>query len=188
MKACIVLMSGSPLSGKSTIAKQIKSHFGGNCYIASTDEIRKEITGTYEDHSREADVWATVIKRMLKHLGKGKVVVLDATLRQKQLRLDHLEYYKRFPIYYIAFERLPVEVILERNLQRNWKQIDESRLREMWAEYEVPDEEEMKLYAGATMINNDNAAEKVGAIISQISAMRAEGGGSTDEGKTTETP
>jgi predicted kinase len=183
MKACIVLMSGSPLSGKSTIAKQIKSHFRGDCYVASTDEIRKEITGSYEDHSREKDVWATVIKRMLKHLERGKVVVLDATLRQKQLRLDHIEFYKKWPIYYIAFERLPIETILERNLQRNWKQIREDRLREMWAEYEVPDGEELKLYAGAELVNNLNSSERVRAMIDKIEASRNEKGGSTDERK-----
>ncbi len=186
MKACIVLMSGSPLSGKSTVVKQIKSYFGGDCYVASTDEIRKEITGTYEDHTRETDVWATIIKRMLKHLEKGKVVVLDATLRQKQLRMDHLEYYKRWPIYYVAFERIPIETILERNQERVWKQIREERLRELWAEYEVPDDEELKLYAGAAKINNENAAEKVRSLMEQIRAKRDGKGGSTDEGKTPE--
>lgn len=187
MKACIVLMSGSPLSGKSTLIKQMKSHFRGDCYVASTDEIRKEITGTYEDHTREKDVWATIIKRMLKHLEKGKVVVLDATLRQKQLRMDHLEYYKRWPIFYMAFDRIPLEVILERNLERTWKQIREEKLRELWAEYEVPDDEELKLYAGAVRVNNDNSQGKLKEMIALIEAKRNEKGGSTDEGKTPET-
>jgi predicted kinase len=167
-------MSGSPLSGKSTVTKQIKRLLEGDCVIVSTDNIRKEITGDYINHTQENAVWATVIKRILKALSKGKVAVLDATLRQKDLRMKHLEYYKDYPIYYIAFEKIDLNVLLERNDDRTWKHLDETILKKLWEEYEVPTEEEMSLYKKAVLINNDNSNDKVAELLKYVQEQRKE--------------
>jgi predicted kinase len=172
-KASLILMSGSPLSGKSTVTKQIRKFFGGDCVVVSTDEIRRELTGDYINHTREFDVWAIIVKRTLKALKRGKVVVLDATLRQKDLRMRHLKYYKNYPIYYIAFEKIPFEVILERNEERTWKQIDKTILKKLWEEYEIPTEEEMTLYKKSTMINNDNSEKKISELLDYIQKERS---------------
>jgi len=172
MKAALILMSGSPLSGKSTLSKKIKKHFGQECFVISTDSIRKKLTGDYSDHSREFDVWAAIVKKAIKDLNNKKIVVIDATLRQKDIRLKHIDYYKNYDIYYIAFEQLSFETILERNQERVWKQLDESTLKNMWQGYEFPDEEELKLYKKSIVINNENSDLKLVELLSYIDEER----------------
>jgi predicted kinase len=173
-KASLVLMSGSPLSGKTTLAREIKKHFSDDCVIISTDEIRKEITNSYEDHSKENAVWAEVTKRTLSSLKTGKVVIIDATLRQKEVRMKHLSYYKDYPIYYIAFEKLDIEILKERNDNRKFKRLDEETLVKMWNEYEVPTDDELVMYRQAMRINNDNSAEKLPEMLAAIDRQRKE--------------
>jgi predicted kinase len=165
-------MSGSPLSGKSILSKKIKKHFGQECFVISTDNIRKRLTGDYSDYSREFDVWAAIVKKAIKELNNKKVVVIDATLRQKDIRLKHIDYYKDYDIYYIAFEQLPFEVILERNQERTWKQLDEETLKKMYEGYEFPDEEELKLYKKSIVINNENSDLKLTELLTYIDEER----------------
>jgi predicted kinase len=168
----LILISGSPLSGKSTLCKKIKKHFGDQSKLLSTDEFRKSMTGSYSDYSREYAIWADIVKIALKNLNEEKIVILDATLRQKDLRLKHLEYYKKYPIFLIAFEQIPIEVLLERNMEREEKKLPEERLRELWSGYEFPDDEELKLYEKSIIINNENSNEKIKELLDYIQERR----------------
>ena len=172
MKPVLILMSGTPLAGKSTLAHKIKDHFGSDCKIVSTDEIRKSLTENYADYSREYDVWTVAVKNVLKHLNKGRVVVMDATLRQKDVRMEHLKYYKDYDIYYIAFERLPYEVIEERNIDRYWKTLDSENLKRLYDGYEFPEPDELLLYKKAIIINPENQDLNVNNLLYYIDQER----------------
>jgi predicted kinase len=167
MKKTLVLISGSPLSGKSTLIRKLIRELK-NYVVASTDETRKELLGNYEDHSREEEVWKLVLKKLNDGLKQGKITILDATLRQKDLRMNFLKEYSDCDIYYIAFEKLPLDLILERNKKRTWKQIPEDILKRLWNEYEFPTDEELKLYKDFIVVNNSNGEIKLRFLINKI--------------------
>jgi len=168
----LILISGAPLSGKSTICRKLRKYFGDSSRLLSTDEFRKNMTGSYSDYSKEYDIWAEIVKVATKNLEKQKIVILDATLRQKDLRLKHIEYYKKYPICLISFEKLPIDVLLERNRQRTWKQLDEATLMKFWDSYEVPDEAELQLYDYSIVVNNGNSDGKLAELITYIEEGR----------------
>lgn len=69
---CSIGISGS---GKSTY---LYSKFSSDV-IVEPDAIRKEITGSTSDQSRDREVFEEVLKRVLKNLEDKKLSVLDAT-------------------------------------------------------------------------------------------------------------
>jgi predicted kinase len=176
-KGMLILISGSPLSGKSTICRKMKDHFKKDSVLLSTDEFRRHMTGSYGDYSKEHAVWAEIVRIALKNLKRKKIVILDATLRQRDLRMKHLEYYKKYEIYYIAFEQLPFSVLLERNSDRSEKKLTESRLKELYDGYQLPTEDELKLYQKSVVINNENSEIKLNELISYIEERRSENNG-----------
>jgi predicted kinase len=177
-KGMLILISGSPLSGKSTVCKKIKDYFKKDSVLLSTDEFRRHMTGSYGDYSREQDVWAEIVRITLKNLKRKKIVILDATLRQKDLRMKHIDYYKKYELYYIAFEQIPFGVLLERNNERTEKKLNEKRLKEMYDGYQLPQEDELKLYHKSIVINNENSEIKINELINYIQERRSENNGS----------
>lgn len=172
-KGMLILTSGSPLSGKSTLCAKIKRRLGDDSKLLSTDEFRRNLTGSYSDYTKEHAVWAEIIRVALKNLDDNKVVILDATLRQRDLRIKHLEYYKKYEIYLVAFEQMPLEILLERNLNREDKRLPEDRLEELWSGYEFPDDEELKMYEKSIIVNNENSDEKIAEMLDYIQERRS---------------
>lgn len=97
MKTLIVL-SAIPASGKSTWAEAYRTSHE-NVKIISSDEIRIEITGDFQDHSRQKEVWELFEKRIKEYSHiDGVTVILDAlndlnVLRQKYVK-ENQEYDK----------------------------------------------------------------------------------------------
>jgi protein phosphatase len=69
---CPVGPSGT---GKSTYLRQ---HYGAE-YIVEPDGIRREITGSVSDQSRDREVWAEVLRQILDKINTRGLAVLDAT-------------------------------------------------------------------------------------------------------------
>jgi predicted kinase len=168
MSGRLVIMSGSPLSGKSTAAKMLAEMLGADALIFSTDETRRQLTGSYSDRSKEKEVWELITKGATEHLKRGGISIIDATMRQKKLREAHLDHYKEWPIFYIAFEKIPLETIAERNISRKSKSLDEETLKRLWQEYELPDEEELSRYSASVVINNQNSAVRIAELSEKI--------------------
>lgn len=97
MKTLIVL-SAIPASGKSTWAEAYRTSHK-NVKIISSDAIRIEITGDFQDHSRQKEVWELFEKRIKEYSQiDGVTVILDAlndlnVLRQKYVK-ENQEYDK----------------------------------------------------------------------------------------------
>ena len=97
MKTLIVL-SAIPASGKSTWAEAYRTSHE-NVKIISSDAIRIEITGDFQDHSRQKEVWELFEKRIKEYSQiDGVTVILDAlndlnVLRQKYVK-ENQEYDK----------------------------------------------------------------------------------------------
>lgn len=71
------MMIGIPGSGKSTEAKRLGKSLG--IPVISSDEIRKDLTGSEEDFSMDKEIWTSVIPRRLRSALKEGDVVFDAT-------------------------------------------------------------------------------------------------------------
>jgi len=83
----LVVVCGLPGVGKTTVAKRIADHVGGE--ILRTDVIRKELfpDPTYADEETEA-VYDTLIQRARERVVDGDAVVLDATFADERFRGD----------------------------------------------------------------------------------------------------
>jgi predicted kinase len=59
--------------------------------IIEPDQIRKELTGSVSDQSRDREVWELALARVKKSLEKEGVAVLDATNTKSSLRTQFLK-------------------------------------------------------------------------------------------------
>ena len=77
-KPTLYIMCGLSGSGKSTIATQIANK-NPNTIIVSSDAIREELTGNYEDQEHNEEVFKIFYDRIRKNLENKKNVIADAT-------------------------------------------------------------------------------------------------------------
>lgn len=77
-KPTLWIMCGLSGSGKSTVATQITEN-NENTMIVSSDAIREELTGNYEDQEHNEEVFKIFHDRIRKNLENKKNVVADAT-------------------------------------------------------------------------------------------------------------
>lgn len=82
MKKDFIMMVGLPASGKSTIAKKLKTEYelkGERCTIVSTDEIRKELFGDASIQDNKEKVFGMTKNKAVQALKRGDHVIYDAT-------------------------------------------------------------------------------------------------------------
>lgn len=142
----LIILSGPALTGKSTflglINKEIKV-----LKIVSTDDIRMELYQSYDfKPEREKEIWDLTYQRIEQQLNEGALVALDATLRTIENRGAIVNRFKHFPIVYFAFEKPALEVLLERNRNRKWKQFPEEAIHKMYHDYQFPTDIEKTYY------------------------------------------
>ena len=70
------MLVGIPGCGKSTYLRNLDSD---NVIIVCPDDIRRELTGSISDQSRNGDVWNEAEHRIVEGLRSGAYVILDAT-------------------------------------------------------------------------------------------------------------
>lgn len=129
------MMIGLPGSGKSTIANEIGKELG--IPIVSSDEVRKEVTSSEEDFSKDGYIWGKVIPNKLKSaLLKGDVIfdatnlrVRDRNKTKKAIGLEHE--------YQAIYVDVPLETCIERQGNRDRK-VPPERIKEMYNEMVAP--------------------------------------------------
>ena len=77
-KPTLWVMCGLSGSGKSTVATQIAKN-NENTVIVSSDAIREELTGNYENQEHNEEVFKIFHDRIRKNLENKNNVVADAT-------------------------------------------------------------------------------------------------------------
>ena len=152
----LIALSAIAASGKSTWAKHYKiNHKDENVFIVSSDEIRKELTGVYQNLNYEKEVWEIYFKRIdiLRDSNKDCTIICDSTniINEHRKILGNLPGFDKKSLVVISKE-LPV--ILERNRKRDSaKYVPEFAIKEMWEKWEKVDEETAKLFDEVIYVN-----------------------------------
>ena len=152
----LIALSAIAASGKSTWAKHYKiNHKDENVFIVSSDEIRKELTGVYQNLNYEKEVWEIYFKRIdiLRDSNKDCTIICDSTniINEHRKILGNLPGFDKKTLVVISKE-LPV--ILERNRKRDSaKYVPEFAIKEMWEKWEKVDEETAKLFDEVIYVN-----------------------------------
>ncbi|CBH10441.1 hypothetical protein, conserved [Trypanosoma brucei gambiense DAL972] len=74
----VILLVGMPGSGKSTWLKQYKGRCDDSCRIVDEDELRVEITGKFDDFSKEDELCAAMINAIVRHISEKHNVVVES--------------------------------------------------------------------------------------------------------------
>ena len=152
----LIALSAIAASGKSTWAKSYKlNHKDENVFIVSSDEIRKELTGVYQNLNYEKEVWEIYFKRIdiLRDANKDCTIICDSTniINAHRKILGNLPGFDKKTLVVISKD-LPV--ILERNRSRDRaKYVPEFAIKEMWEQWEKVDEETAKLFDEVIYVN-----------------------------------
>lgn len=128
----LFLLIGIPGSGKSTYARRIKMS-NPKTIIVSTDNIRKELTGSYHfSIESNKEVFNIVRKRILESVISNLDVIYDATNITSDSRENIISIAKDNNIFVVAvvFD-VPLETCLLRNKNRVYKRVPEDVIRRM---------------------------------------------------------
>lgn len=143
-----ILLSAVPGAGKSTWAEQYRlTH--KHVYVVSSDECRKEVTGEYQNFTKEPEVWDLFFKKILEYRDKHDdvTVIADSTNIQNKYRMIYGERVVGFDRKELIVLKKSLDVILRQNKERNENKIvPEDILISMWNQYEEPSDEVIDLF------------------------------------------
>ena len=126
-KPTLWIMCGLSGSGKSTIARQIANE-NPNTVIVSSDAIREELTGNYEDQQHNEEVFKIFHDRIRKNLENKKNVIADATnltmksRRAIMMKVNGLEVHKVCVVIqsHLNSVRLIIKIVSILSLMKYW--------------------------------------------------------------------
>ncbi|MEG1313829.1 MAG: AAA family ATPase [Bacilli bacterium] len=144
----LIVLSAVPGAGKSTWASRYKETHS-DAIIVSSDDIRFELTGQYQDFSKQKLVWETVSSRVIELSNMNNVtVILDAVIDLNYLRKQYAEvegkdYDKKTLVVIVK----PIETIEKTNKERNVeKWVPDDILVKLYHKFELPTQEIIELY------------------------------------------
>lgn len=119
----LIIMSGIPGCGKTTLARQLQTHyqetFNKRVAIISSDDVRADVAGTAQNHDHEKEVWQEFETRIKTASLIHDIVIADSTAVTNNLRL---QWFNRFKGFFDRIElnwfNIPFSICWERNLQR----------------------------------------------------------------------
>ena len=131
----LIMLVGLPGSGKSTYAKSLT-----NFKIHSSDELRIEMFGDVNEHSKEsnAKLFTELHKRIKDDLRNGNNVIYDATNVNRKNRLSFINELKNIPCFKMCVIILaPYHICLRNNRQRE-RFVPESAIKRMYTNFQPP--------------------------------------------------
>lgn len=146
----LILLSALPGAGKSTWANTyMKQNPNERVYIVSSDEIRKELGGSYQYFKEEQRVWQLFLDRTNEYASKydDVTVIMDSTNLTNNYRKMYFEKTPLFDKHVLLFIDCPYELALKRNLQRKEEKIvPEFAMEKLYKELEPVSKEASSLY------------------------------------------
>ena len=158
----LIILSGVPGSGKSYFCKTIKKLKNSHVYVVSSDELRREITGSQSDLSEEKLMWKLFYSLAKTFsLDPDGIVILDATHTSSYLRVDkNKELKKLFEKVYLVMWNIDKEVVSNQNLQREFP-IPPQVLDEFFSIFELPNEKDREFFDKIIMIDSSDIAPAI---------------------------
>lgn len=144
-----LLLSAVAGCGKSTWSKMYAGRHR-NVKIVSSDDLRKELTGSYQNFTMEEQVWDTFFNRINEYAKEDTeelTVIGDATNLKNIWRMKALKLVKGFDRYVLIVIKKPLDVILKQNKMRpKEKIVPEEIVKSMFNAFEEPSEEVLNGY------------------------------------------
>lgn len=115
-----ILLTAVPGAGKSTWASRYaKEH--DHVYIVNSDEVRKEVSGSYKNFTMQDKVWETFRRRIHEYAQKDEnaIVIADGVNDTNKIRLSYLEETPEFEKHVMVYIMKPLEVIQRQNMERD---------------------------------------------------------------------
>lgn len=144
----LIILSAVPGSGKSTWAKKYQASHP-NTYIISSDEIRFELTGQYQDFSKQKEVWEEFENRLLNYSKQDGnfTVILDAVIDLNSLRKKYYDLGKDFDRKILIILRKPLELLKKLNKERKEeKWVPEDVLINLYNKFEEPTKDILEIF------------------------------------------
>jgi putative nucleotidyltransferase with HDIG domain len=134
-----IMLVGLAGSGKSYVAQELIEG-RDDIDLHSSDSIREEILGDVNNQEKNGDVFAIMEQRTKESLLNGKHVIYDATNISRKKRKHLLSQLpKNLNIDKIAiYVATPIELVIERNAQRERKVPQEVITQKMYKNMQVP--------------------------------------------------
>ena len=154
----LIILTGAPGSGKSTWAKNYqKTH--QNCHIISSDAIRIEVTGRFDDHTRQPEVWKLFESRIHEYANKGDdvTVILDALCDLNSLRIKYVKENPEYDKYTLVVFPRTFEYVQKFNKMRPqevW--VPDDILRQLYDKYEHPSAEALSYFQDVLIIKEED--------------------------------
>lgn len=153
----IIVLSALPGSGKSTWANAyIEANKDENIFIISSDEIRKELGGSYKYFKEEARVWELFLSRAIEYGDnyENVTVILDSTNLTNNYRKLYFEKTPNFEKHVLVFFNIPYERACAQNFSRDEEKIvPEYAMEKLLKELEPVSQEVINLYDTYIEIN-----------------------------------
>lgn len=144
----LIILSAVPGSGKSTWAKKYQASHP-NTYIISSDDIRFELTGQYQDFSKQKEVWEEFENRLLNYSKQDGnfTVILDAVIDLNSLRKKYYDLGKDFDRKILVILRKPLELLKKLNKERKEeKWVPEDVLINLYNKFEEPTKDILEIF------------------------------------------
>lgn len=146
----MILLSAVPGAGKSTWARNYELlNREEKVFIVSSDEIRKELGGSYQYFKEEAKVWQLFLDRANEYSNQydDVTVILDSTNLTNKYRKMYFEKTPNFDKHVLVYFDVSFEKACERNLSRDEKKVvPEHAMVHLYKELEPVDQETINIY------------------------------------------
>lgn len=156
----LIVLSGVPGSGKSYFSKMLRKKKSGHVYIISSDALRDLVTGNQKNLSEDTLMWKMYYELAKVYSADPKgIVVLDATNRSTQYRIDSVKQLKEsFGETDLVLFDIPKEVVLRQNLDREFP-VPEAVIEEYFSFFELPKKEDYEFFNNVYIATGENIEE-----------------------------
>ena len=135
LPAGLVVLRAPSGCGKSTVAHRLAEYATGPDAVVSTDALRERLTGSAEDHSRDAEVFRLRDQVVATRLRNGWTTIADSTTLDTRAYTPLLAAARRaqVPVSVVDCD-VPLQVALERNAARD-RTVPENVVRAQFARF-----------------------------------------------------
>lgn len=155
----LIVLSGVPGSGKSYFSKAVKKMKNSHVYVVSSDELRKEITGSQSNLTAEELVWKLFYSLAESYsLDKDGIVIMDATHTSSHLRVDkNIQFKDKFDEIDLVMWNIDRDIVMNQNFQRDYP-IPIEAMEKFFEIFELPSQKDYDFFDKVLVVTNGDLA------------------------------